>query len=113
MRVFATVCKLSSVACTQGLSELSLFANGTILGWEEHTVVMEAVAGFRLPGGAGPPGDLSAYSLNDPRFLIGSNAAAGQNGGSPLDSAPALPRMCGEECAAWQYGLDNCLCRAK
>ena len=47
---------------------------------------------------------------NDPRILIGSNAEAGPNSGTPVDRSPRLNKVCGEECAAWHFFGEDCGC---
>jgi hypothetical protein len=73
-----------------------------VLPEQRHVVAVPSDAGIRLPK--------VGLVENDPRILIGSNAEAGPNSGTPVDRSPRLNKVCGEECAAWHFFGENCGC---
>jgi len=81
---------------------LTLTASQDVTAEQRHVIAIPAGAAIRLP--------TVGLVADDPRLLIATNAAAGPNTGTPIQKSPVLNRVCGAECAAWEFSADACQC---
>lgn len=84
-------------------TRLTLKASEQVPAYQHHVVLLQSSAGIRLP--------TLGMRKNDPRLLIGTNAAAGPNDGTPIQQSPELALVCDATCAVWELRATSCRCR--